>query len=298
MSRRFRLGLFAVGAVVLAVVLVHGLAGLPAFGDYHGVYGTVLDRVTVSERHATDVITAINFDYRGLDTMGEEFILFAASIGLVVLLREQRDEHVDPARAAEAGDPEQSGDAASDAERPTDAESPSDPARDDEAGPRAPARAGGHRLHTSPALLATGRWLVGPLLVIGVYIVTHGQLTPGGGFQGGVVLAAAVILVFVAGGRVAMAPIRPTGAAEALEAIGAGGYVVIGIAGLIAGMRFLSNFLPLGTVGSLLSSGTITSLSTIVGLEVAGALTLIVSEFVDQRLLVGDRSPTGPQSSR
>jgi multicomponent Na+:H+ antiporter subunit B len=287
MNRRFRLGLFAVGAVVLAGVLVHGLAGLPPFGDYHGVYGTVLNHVTVSERHATDVITAINFDYRGLDTMGEEFILFAASIGLVVLLREQRDEQVDPERAGEAGDPEQSGDAASDDER-----------TDDDDGRHLPAPRGDHRLHTSPALLATGRWLVGPLLVLGVYIVTHGQLTPGGGFQGGVVLAAAVIIVFVAGGRVAMAPIRPTGAAEALEAIGAGGYVAIGIAGLIAGMRFLSNFLPLGTVGSLLSSGTITSLSTIVGLEVAGALTLIVSEFVDQRLLV-DRGPTSdPESPR
>ena len=290
MSRRVRLGLFAVGAVVLAVVLVHGLAGLPAFGDYHGVYGTVLNRVTVSERHATDVITAINFDFRALDTMGEEFILFAASIGLVVLLREQRDEHVDPGRAAEAGDPEQTGDA-------DDADNADDRDRPDSASPDPPAREGSHRLHTSPALLATGRWLVGPLLVLGVYIVTHGQLTPGGGFQGGVVLAAAVILVFVAGGRVAMAPIRPTGAAEALEAIGAGGYIVIGLAGLIAGMRFLSNFLPLGTVGSLLSSGTITSLSTIVGLEVAGALTLIVSEFVDQRLLVGDdRSTTEPRS--
>jgi multicomponent Na+:H+ antiporter subunit B len=287
MSRRFRLGLFAVGAVVLAVVLVHGLAGLPAFGDYHGVYGTVLNRVTVPQRHATDVITAINFDFRGLDTMGEEFILFAASIGLVVLLREQRDEHVDPGRAAEAGDPEQSGDADSHPDQSSDAGSHAEP----------PAHDGGHRPHTSPALLATGRWLVGPLLVLGVYIVTHGQLTPGGGFQGGVVLAAAVILVFVAGGRVAMAPIRPTGAAEALEAVGAGGYVVIGIAGLIAGMRFLSNFLPLGTVGSLLSSGTITSLSTIVGLEVAGALTLIVSEFVDQRLLVGGRPATGPRSA-
>jgi multicomponent Na+:H+ antiporter subunit B len=289
MSPRFRLGLFAVGAVVLAAVLVHGLGGLPAFGDYHGIYGTVLDRVTVSERHATDVITAINFDYRGLDTMGEEFILFAASIGLVVLLREQRDEHVDPERADEAGDPEQSGDESG------------EPAPGGESRPEVRAigdRSGGHRLHTSPALLATGRWLVGPLLVLGVYIVTHGQLTPGGGFQGGVVLAAAVILVFVAGGRVAMAPIRPTGAAEALEAVGAGGYVVIGIAGLIAGMRFLSNFLPLGTVGSLLSSGTITSLSTIVGLEVAGALTLIVSEFVDQRLLVDDdRSTAEPRSS-
>jgi len=295
MSRRFRLSLFAVGAAVLAAGLLHGLAGLPAFGHYHGVYGTVLDRVTVSERHATDVITAINFDYRGLDTMGEEFILFAASIGLVVLLREQRDEHVEAERASEAGDPEQASDAAqsgdaADPER-TGGEAGSDARVEAE-------RGGGHRLRTSPALLATGRWLVGPVLVLGVYIVTHGQLTPGGGFQGGVVLAAAVILVFVAGGRVAMAPIRPTGAAEALEAVGAGGYVAIGIAGLIAGMRFLSNFLPLGTVGSLLSSGTITSLSTIVGIEVAGALTLIVSEFVDQRLLVGGRSATEPRSPK
>ena len=144
MSRRTRIGLFAIAAAVLAAVLVHGLAGLPAFSDYHGIYGTVLDRVTVSERHATDVITAINFDYRGLDTMGEEFILFAASIGLVVLLREQRDEHLDPERDAEAGDPEQSGDAASD-ERPRE-----DPERaGGAAGSGARARGGGHRLHTT-----------------------------------------------------------------------------------------------------------------------------------------------------
>jgi multicomponent Na+:H+ antiporter subunit B len=51
----------------------------------------------------------------------------------------------------------------------------------------------------------------------------------------------------------------------------------------------LSNLLPLGTKGSLLSSGTIVSLSVIVGLEVAGAITLIVSEFIDQRLLAGSQ---------
>ena len=76
------------------------------------------------------------------------------------------------------------------------------------------------------------------MLVLGVYIASHGQLTPGGGFQGGVILAAAVVLVFVAGGRVAMAPIRPTAAAELLEALGAGGYVAIGVGGLIAGCAF------------------------------------------------------------
>jgi multicomponent Na+:H+ antiporter subunit B len=255
-NRRVRLSVFGVAAVLLAAVLAHGLAGLPAFGGYHGVYGLRLSHLAVGERKATDLVSAVNFDYRGLDTMGEEFILFAASIGLVVLLREQRDER----RDRDEG-----------------------PDEDDETGHYA--GRGPHRPHTSPALIAVGRWLIGPVLVLGVYIDTHGQLTPGGGFQGGVVLASAVILVFVAGGRVAMAPIRPTGPAELLEAAGAGGYVAVGVAGLIAGLRFLSNFLPLGTKGSLLSSGTIASLSAIVGLEVAGALTLIVSEFVDQRLL-------------
>ena len=255
MTRRGRLALFAAAAVGVIVVLAVGLAGLPAFGHFHGVDGRMLAHVTVTQRKATDVVTAITFDYRGLDTMGEEFILFAASVGVVVLLREQRDER----RESRA-----------DADRE---EAPvADPGSPD-------------RLGTSPALLATSRLLIGPVLVLGVYVATHGQLTPGGGFQGGVILASAVILVFVAGGRVAMAPIRPSAPAELLEAAGAGGYVALGVGGLIAGGRFLVNFLPLGSVGSLLSSGTIASLSTIVGLEVAGAITVIVSEFIDQRLL-------------
>ena len=255
MTRRARLLVFGVAAAILAVILAHGLAGLPSFGDYHGVYGITLSHVTVAERRATDVITAITFDYRGLDTMGEEFILFAASIGVVVLLREQRDERRESERE-------------SDQENEPDDDAPTRP-------------------RTSPALIAVGRLLVGPVLVLGLYIASHGQLTPGGGFQGGVVLAAAVILVFVALGRVAMAPIRPSGAAELLEAAGAGGYVALGLGGVLAGARFLTNFLPLGAKGSLLSGGTIASLSAVVGLEVAGAITLIVSEFVDQRLLTG-----------
>ena len=255
MTRRTRLAVFGAAAVTLAAILAHGLAGLPALGRYHGVYGITLGHIAVAQRRATDVVTAVTFDYRGVDTMGEEFILFAASIGVVVLLREQRDErHESEQESDEDNEP-----GADRAQRP----------------------------RTSPALIAVGRLLVGPVLVLGVYIASHGQLTPGGGFQGGVVLAAAVVLVFVAVGRVAMAPIRPSAAAALLEAAGAGGYVALGLGGLVAGLRFLANFLPLGSKGGLLSGGTIASLSAVVGLEVAGAITLIVSEFVDQRLLTG-----------
>ena len=258
MSRRTRLTLFLVAAGVLAAGLVHGLAGLPAFGHFHGVDGEMLNHVTVAQRRATDVITAINFDYRGLDTMGEEFILFAASVGLVVLLREQRDEREGNAET-EAQEAEESAVSSG--------------------GPDGPAAC------PDPLLPVIGRWAVAPIIVLGGYIVTHGQLTPGGGFQGGVVLAAAAIVLSAAVGRRAMRPLSGTPAFEILEALGSGGYVLIGIAGLIAGLRFLGNFLPLGTKGSLLSSGTITSLSTVVGLEVAGAITLLVAEFAAQARL-------------
>src|SRR5438270_809227 len=91
------------GAVVLApdplrqaLVLVIGMTGLPDFGHYHGVYGRVIDGIGVSVRHATDLVTALNFDIRGFDTLGEEFILFASVLGVVLILREMRGEHPAP----------------------------------------------------------------------------------------------------------------------------------------------------------------------------------------------------------
>ena len=42
MSRRARLGLFAVAGPGLLAVLLIGLHGLPAFGSYHGVYGLLV----------------------------------------------------------------------------------------------------------------------------------------------------------------------------------------------------------------------------------------------------------------
>src|ERR1700733_9285453 len=96
MSRRVRLLLFAVAAAGFGVVLVYGLSGLPAFGDYKGVYGHVINGIGVTERHATDLVTALNFDFRGFDTLGEEFILFASVLGVVLILRQMRGEHERP----------------------------------------------------------------------------------------------------------------------------------------------------------------------------------------------------------
>jgi multicomponent Na+:H+ antiporter subunit B len=75
MTRRPRLAVFAVGVAGLAALLGWGISGLPAFGHFQGGYGNLLLREAVPERHGTNVVTAIVFDYRGFDTLGEEFIL-------------------------------------------------------------------------------------------------------------------------------------------------------------------------------------------------------------------------------
>ena len=96
MSPRARLILFGVSAAGFAAVLVYGMRGLPHFGDYSGVYGTLINGIGVTARHATDLVTALNFDLRGFDTLGEEFILFASVLGVVLILRQVRGEEEHP----------------------------------------------------------------------------------------------------------------------------------------------------------------------------------------------------------
>jgi multicomponent Na+:H+ antiporter subunit B len=246
--------LFLVAMAALAALLVWGVAGLPRFGTFAGAYSRLLNATAVGERAATNVVASITFDYRGFDTMGEEFILFAAVVGVAILLRAQRDE--------EEGQPEE-----------------------EALGRRAPA--------ASNAVRALGLALVGPIVVFGIYMVAHGHLTAGGGFQGGVVLATGALLVYLSGEYVTLRMVRPESLIDAAESAGAGGYVAIGLLGLAAGGSFLDNFLPLGEPGALLSAGTIVPINVAVGLEVAAGFVLLLSEFLEQTLVVHQRGGGG-----
>ena len=247
MTLRGRTTLFLVGALGLAVFILWGYSGLPDFGHYRGPYGDVLNAVSVPERHITDVVTAVNFDYRGFDTLGEEFILFAAVIGVAILLRAQRDEEEREALEFAFG----------------------------RSAPR-----------TSDAVRALAVGLVGPTVVTGVYIVAHGHLTPGGGFQGGVVLATALLLVYLAGEYAVLRKAAPLSLVEVCEGVGGGGFALIGLAGVVAGAAYLENVLPLGQVGHLNSAGTVPLINLSVGLEVAAGFVLILVEFLEQTLMV------------
>ncbi len=247
MSRHARLTLFAVASTALAAILVIGFAKLPAFGDYHGVYGEVLDGAGVGLRHATDLVTGLNFDFRGFDTLGEEFILFGSVLGVILILRDMREESGPPNRRA----------------------------------------AEEHRFDgASEALRALSLGLVAALIALGVYVVVHGQLTPGGGFQGGLILATAPLAVFVGGRYIRMRFVAPHLLVELGDAIGAVGYALVGLAGLVFVGVFFKNFLPFGIPGHLLSAGQMDIASTAVGLEVSGAFLVAWSEFLDQAILV------------
>ncbi len=247
MSRTARLALFAAAAAGFAAVLVIAFTGLPGFGHYHGVDGLVLDGVGVSERHATDLITALNFDVRGFDTLGEEFILFASVLGISLILRELRG----------------------DGQRPSEEEAEEHVF-------------GG----SSEALRAFGLVLVPMLIAVGIYVVVHGQLTPGGGFQGGVIIAAGPLSVFLAGRYLRLTARSPRALVEAGEAAGALGYALVGLGGLVFTGVFFRNFLPLGTAGHILSAGQMDIASIAVGVEVSGAFLVAWGEFSDQAILI------------
>jgi multicomponent Na+:H+ antiporter subunit B len=245
-TRRGRLLLFLPAAAALACGLVWAFAGLPDFGHYSGIYGLVLEHVGVAERHATNIVSAVTFDYRGFDTLGEEFILFAAATGTAILLRAQRGEE-----AVEAAE-ERSNERADVVARP---------------------------------VRALGAGLVAPTVTLGAYIVAHGAITPGGGFQGGVILAAAAVLVYTSGQYLALRRVRSVSVLEMLEALGAAGFALIALGGLLFGTAAMDNFLGFGVPATLYSGGIIPLANISVGIEVAGGVTLIVAEFLDQALL-------------
>ncbi len=248
MTRSARLVLGLGSLAALGALLVWAVGGLPDFGHPRGPYADLAPRIMLDERHVANAVTGVTFDLRGFDTLGEELILFAAALGATVLLRAQRSE-----RASE--------EAAAAEER------------------RGPG--------TADALRALGAVLVGPVLLLGIYVVVHGALTPGGGFQGGVLLAGALLLVYAAGQVAAVRRVRPVSLVEVTDAVGAAAYMLVAVAGLVFGVAAMDNVLPLGTTGSLLSGGTVPVLSVAVGVEVTAAVTLILSELVDQMMLRG-----------
>ena len=121
-------------------------------------------------------------------------------------------------------------------------------------------------------------------LIVGADVVVHGHLTPGGGFQGGVVLATGLHLLYLAGSYPALRRLRPLNWYEYGESVGMGAVVALGIAGLVSGAGFLANVLPTGRFGDLVSAGTVPLFSVAIGIEVASGVVVLLAAFLEQDL--------------
>ena len=114
------------------------------------------------------------------------------------------------------------------------------------------------------------------VLLFGIYIVLHGHLTPGGGFPGGVLIAAAIVMLLLGyGADAAKAKFSPLQASVS-ENIGSLILVATGLLGLFLGLNFMNNVIPLGTTGNLYSAGIIVPLNIGVGIKVAAGLAVIL----------------------
>ena len=105
-------------------------------------------------------------------------------------------------------------------------------------------------------------------IIFGMSVIFFGTVSPGGGFQGGVCVAAAALMLYLAyGTKTTTDAINPE-FIRVNEAIGAILYVVLALIGVFMGTRFCENVLKLGHVGDMLDGGTITFMSYAVGYKV------------------------------
>lgn len=126
-------------------------------------------------------------------------------------------------------------------------------------------------------IVETAAQLLLPIMFLfGVYVFVNGHLTPGGGFQGGAIIAAGSLLLLLALPQAALRH-RLIAVTESLSGFG---YVVVGVLGVALAGGFLDNrFLPLGQFGTLFSAGAIPLIYTLIGLKVGSELSAVVDRF-------------------
>ena len=144
-----------------------------------------------------------------------------------------------------------------------------------------------------PGTVLLGYVLVPVAMIVGLDLVVHGHVTPGGGFQGGIVLATGLHLLYVTGSYPALDRLRPIAAFDVADSLGAATFAAVGLAGVGFAGSFLTNIMPWGTFGQLFSGGTVPVLNVAVGLEVFGGMVVLLAKFLEQDITVARRDEDG-----
>jgi len=232
--------LFMLIALALMAVLFYDIAG--NYSERSELTGISKHYATegASELGAANLVASVVITYRGLDTLGEVTVLFISAAGASLLLRRRRSSaEKDSGEDIEGGTPRQ-------------------------------------YAESSEIVQTTLSILFPIILLFGVYIFINGHLTPGGGFQGGAVIASALLFFILA---------KPNDSLShallmKVESLSGFTYVLLGLLGVFLAGGFLDNrVLPLGDFGSLFSAGLIPLINVLIGLKVGSELGSLLQKF-------------------
>jgi len=124
----------------------------------------------------------------------------------------------------------------------------------------------------------SAQMLIPYIFLFGFYVITHGEIGPGGGFQGGVILAAAVILHSLVYGIEATQRALPRVWIDRLMAFGVLLYAGVGLYGMISGNAFL-DYRVLGEEPHGAEALGMTLVEMGVGLTVATVMITLFDKF-------------------
>lgn len=234
--RRFYRVFSVLFCIFLVAMLLVAVSDLPVFGHAENpVNNEVAERYIeegLEETGAVNIVTGMILDYRAFDTLGESHVLFIATCTVLILLR--RD-----------GKKEQELDEDND------------------------------RIHepkNDVILQTAARILVPPIFLFGIYIILAGHLGPGGGFSGGAVIGAGLILYLNAFGFARTERFFTARTYRRMSFCALACYSLAKSYSFYTGANHIESVIPLGTPGAILSSGLILVLNICVGVVVAGTM--------------------------
>jgi len=124
------------------------------------------------------------------------------------------------------------------------------------------------------------------ILIYGLYVIAHGHLTPGGGFQGGAVVASGLVLMLVAYNAEWVSKRIKESRLSLFESLGALGFIILAFLGIVFGDVFFTNFLagtdflfgkiPLNGAANINTGGILPLMNFAVGLKVIAGLFVII----------------------
>ena len=222
--------------VVLIVMLLTAVSYLPAVGSPDTPASNEVAAKYIEDglqdTGAVNIVTGMILDYRAFDTLGESHVLFIATCTVLILLRSDKKKDKQQEEAEQ--------------------------------------RREQHYEPKDDSILQRVTFLLFPIIVIyGIYVILNGHISPGGGFSGGAIIGAGLILYANAFGFARLNRFFTEKIYKWVSFVSLAFYCLAKSYSFFTGANHLESGIPLGTPGAILSAGLILPLNICVGMVVA-----------------------------